>query len=158
MPAQLPISADDRLPVAAVCLSLIVIWVAALVAKPLGNADATGAAVVGGGCVDLLPPGELSAGRRACARPGVWSARTRGLAARMTPHSVTGAAYHRDDKSIVFEELVMRGSVEAARERLHERGVAYVMSCADFPAYPNFDSERVPLPDDNVLRMWRVRG
>ena len=90
----------------------------------------------------------------------------------LTPHSVIGAGYHRADKSIVFEEAVMRGEVDAARERLRERGVAYVMTCADFPAYPNPDSfynallsdtagawlERVPLPDDNVLRIWRVRG
>jgi hypothetical protein len=88
-----------------------------------------------------------------------------------TPHSAIGAGYHRAEKSIVFEELVMRGSVEAARERLHQRGVAYVMTCADFPAYPNPDSfynallsdtagawlERVPLPDENVLRIWRVK-
>ena len=172
MPAQSPISADDRLPVAAVRLSLIVIWVAALVAKPLGNADATGQPL-------------WAADASACFRPENYrpvAALAPGLVfgplelgaslLALTPHSVTGAAYHRDDKSIVFEELVMRGSVEAARERLHERGVAYVMSCADFPAYPNFDSfynallsdtagawlERVPLPDDNVLRMWRVRG
>jgi hypothetical protein len=89
-----------------------------------------------------------------------------------TRHSVIGAGYHRADKAIVFEEAVMRGPTGAARARFAERGVAYVMTCADFPAYPNPDSfynallsdtagawlERVPLPDDNVLRIWRVRG
>jgi len=88
-----------------------------------------------------------------------------------TRHSVIGAGYHRADKAIVFEEAVMRGPTGAARARLAERGVGYVMTCADFPAYPNPDSfynallsdtagawlERVPLPDDNVLRAWRVR-
>src|ERR1043166_5815839 len=42
MPAQARISAHDHLPVAAVCLSLIVIWMAALVAQPPGSADAKG--------------------------------------------------------------------------------------------------------------------
>jgi hypothetical protein len=88
-----------------------------------------------------------------------------------TRHSAIGAGYHRADKAIVFEEAVMRGPTGAARARLAERGVGYVMTCADFPAYPNPDSfynallsdtagawlERVPLPDDNVLRVWRVR-
>jgi hypothetical protein len=45
------------------------------------------------------------------------------------------------------------------------------MTCADFPNYPNPAAfynalltdppvwlERVPLPEGNVLRMWRVRG
>jgi len=89
-----------------------------------------------------------------------------------TPHSVVDAGYHRVDKSIVFEEETMRGSANAARERLRERGVVYVMTCADFPAYPYPHAfynallsdtalpwlERVPLPEGNVLRMWRVRG
>lgn len=89
-----------------------------------------------------------------------------------TPHSVVAAGYHRADKAILFEELVMRGSESAARERLTERNVAYVMTCSDFPAYPNPDSffnalltesagpwlEPVPLPEGNVLRLWRVRG
>jgi hypothetical protein len=89
-----------------------------------------------------------------------------------TPHSAMGAGYHRADKSIVFEEQVMRGSANAARERLRERGATYVMTCADFPAYPYPNAfynalltdaalpwlERVPLPEGNVLRMWRVRG
>ena len=88
-----------------------------------------------------------------------------------TPHSVVGAGYHRADKSILFEEEVMRGTTGAARERIRARGVAYVMTCADFPAYPNPDAfynalltdkagpwlEPVPLPPGNVLRVWRVR-
>jgi hypothetical protein len=89
-----------------------------------------------------------------------------------TPHSVIGAGYHRADKSILFEEEVMRGPTSVARERMRERGVAYVMTCADFPAYPNPQAfynalltqsavpwlEPVPLPPGNVLRIWRVRG
>lgn len=89
-----------------------------------------------------------------------------------TPHSVMGAGYHRADKSIIFEEEVMRGPASVARERLRERGATYVMTCADFPAYPYPNAfynalltdtplpwlERVPLPEGNVLRMWRVRG
>ena len=88
-----------------------------------------------------------------------------------TPHSVIGAGYHRADKSIVFEEEVMRGPENAARARLAERGVAYVMTCTDFPAYPNPDAfynallrdtagpwlERVPMPEGSILRVWRVR-
>ena len=88
-----------------------------------------------------------------------------------TPHSVMGAGYHRVDKSIIFEEEVMRGPASVAHERLRERGATYVMTCADFPAYPNPDSfynallsdtagawlERVPLADENVLRIWRVK-
>jgi hypothetical protein len=172
MPAQSPISADDRLPVAAVCLSLIVIWMAAIVAKPLGNADAKGQPLWAADASACFHPENYRP--VAALAPGlVFGPLELGPSLlAFTPHSVTGAAYRRADKSIVFEELVMRGSVEAARARLHERGVAYVMSCADFPAYPNFDSfynallsdtagawlERVPLADDNVLRVWRVRG
>jgi len=172
MPAQARISAHDHLPVAAVCLSLIVIWMAAVAATPPGNADAKGQPLWAADASDCF--------RRENYRPV--AALAPGLVfgplelgpslLAFTPHSVTAAADHRADKSIVFEELVMRGSVEAARARLHERAVAYVVSCADFPAYPNFDSfynallsdtagawlERVPLPDDNVLRVWRVRG
>jgi hypothetical protein len=88
-----------------------------------------------------------------------------------TPHSVIGAGYHRADKAILFEEAVMRGPTAVARERLRERDVAYVMTCADFPAYANPDAfynalltdapgswlEAVPLPDGDVLRVWRVR-
>jgi hypothetical protein len=88
-----------------------------------------------------------------------------------TPHSVIGAGYHRADKAILFEEAVVRGPTAVARERLRERDVAYVMTCADFPAYANPDAfynalltdapgawlEAVPLPDGDVLRVWRVR-
>jgi hypothetical protein len=88
-----------------------------------------------------------------------------------TPHSVIGAGYHRADKAILFEEDVMRGPTDAARARIRDRGVAYVMTCKDFPAYPNpqafynallTDSagpwlEAVDLPPGNVLKVWRVR-
>jgi hypothetical protein len=152
-------------------VSLVIIWAAAAVAGPLGKA-----------AYDKEEP-LWARDASACFRPDFYrpiAALAPGLVfgplelgpslLAFTPHSVAGAAYHRADKSIIFEELVMRGSANAARERLHERGVAYVMTCADFPAYPNPDSfynvllsdtagawlERVPLPDDNVLRIWRV--
>jgi hypothetical protein len=152
-------------------VSLIIIWAAAVVAGPAGNAASD------------KPEPLWARDASACFRPDVYrpvAALAPGLVfgplelgpslLAFTPHSVAGAAYHRADKSIVFEESVMRGSVDAARERLRERGVTYVMTCVDFPAYPNPDSfynvllsdtagawlERVPLPDDNVLRIWRV--
>jgi hypothetical protein len=88
-----------------------------------------------------------------------------------TPHSVIAAGYHRADKAIVFEEAVMRGSTDAARARLAERDVAYVMTCTDFPAYPDPRAfynallndtvgpwlEAVDLPPGNVLKVWRVQ-
>jgi hypothetical protein len=150
--------------------SLIVIWVAAL-AAPLSKPAAAGA----------VPLWTVDVAR--CFRPEFYrpvAAVPPGLIFGplelgpsllvSTPHSVIAAGYHRADNSIVFEEEVMRGSVNAARERLGARGVAYVMTCTDFPAYPNPDSfynallsdtappwlERVPLPEGNVLRMWRV--
>jgi len=154
-------------------VSLAVIWAAAIVVHPMGKPASAN-------------PGPLwTQDVSACFRPDLYrpvATLPPGLIfgplelgpslLALTPHSVIGAGYHRADKSIVFEEAVMRGEVDAARERLRERGVAYVMTCADFPAYPNLDSfynallsdtagawlERVPLPDDNVLRIWRVRG
>ncbi len=88
-----------------------------------------------------------------------------------TPHSVIGAGYHRADKAILFSEKIMRAPAGAVRGDIVERGVDYVMTCADFPAYPNLGSfynalltnsagpwlEAVALPDGNVLRVWRVR-
>jgi len=88
-----------------------------------------------------------------------------------TPHEVVGAGYHRVDKAILFEETVMRGSTNAARARLAKWGVTYVMTCTDFPAYPDprafynalLDDtagpwlEPVDLPPGNVLKVWRVR-
>jgi hypothetical protein len=88
-----------------------------------------------------------------------------------TPHSVIAAGYHRADQAILFEEAVMRGPADAAPAWLAERDVAYVMTCRDFPAYPDprafynallNDSagpwlEAVELPPGNVLKIWRVR-
>jgi hypothetical protein len=154
-------------------VSLAVIWAAAAVAQPLGKPAAAPAAplwtVDVGRClkreifrpVAALPPGlifgPLELGPALLA---------------FTPHSVMGAGYHRADKAILFEEAVMRGSESAAHARLIEHQVTYVMTCADFPAYPNPQSfynallsesavpwlEPVPLPEGNVLRVWRVRG
>ncbi|HML14830.1 MAG TPA: hypothetical protein VK456_16110 [Xanthobacteraceae bacterium] len=152
-------------------VSLLVIWAAAVAAAPIGKAASAKD--------EPLWARDASA----CFRPDIYrpvAALPPGLVfgplelgpslLAFTPHGVAGAAYHRADKSIVFEEEVMRGSARAARARLHERGVAYVMTCADFPAYPNPDSfynalladaapawlEPVPLPDGNALRVWRV--
>jgi hypothetical protein len=154
-------------------VSLAVIWAAAVVVHPMGKSASANAGPLWtqdvSSCfhpdlyrpIAALPPGlifgPLELGPSLLA---------------FTPHSVVGAGYHRADKSIVYEEAVMRGEVDTARERLVKRGITYVMTCADFPAYPNPDSfynallsdtagawlERVPLPDDNVLRIWRVRG
>ena len=88
-----------------------------------------------------------------------------------TPHSVIGAGYHRADKAILFNERIMHASASDVRGEVVARDVDYVMTCADFPAYPNPDSfynalltdtagawlEPVPLPEGNVLRVWRVR-
>jgi hypothetical protein len=153
-------------------VTLAVIWLAAIVVAPVGKPAAAKTA----------PLWTLDVSR--CFRPELYrpvAALPPGLIfgplelgpslLAFTRHSVIGAGYHRADKAIVFEEAVMRGPTGAARARLAERGVGYVMTCADFPAYPNPDSfynallsdtagawlERVPLPDDNVLRAWRVR-
>jgi hypothetical protein len=89
-----------------------------------------------------------------------------------TPHSVIAAGYHRADQAILFEEAVMRGPADAARAWLAERDVAYIMTCRDFPAYPDprafynallNDSagswlEAVDLPPGNVLKIWRLRN
>ncbi len=153
-------------------VSLAVIWAAAALAHPMGKPAAVqGAplwAVDVGRCfepdlyrpVANLPPGlifgPLELGPSLLA---------------LTPHSVADAGYHRADKAIVFEEAVMRGSESAAHERLIERHVDYVMTCTDFPAYPNPQSfynallaespvpwlEPLPLPEGTVLRVWRVR-
>jgi hypothetical protein len=88
-----------------------------------------------------------------------------------TPHSVIAAGYHRADQAILFEEAVMRGPADAAPAWLAEHDVAYVMTCRDFPAYPDprafynallNDSagswlEAVELPPGNVLKIWRAR-
>jgi hypothetical protein len=154
-------------------VSLAVIWAAAAIAQPMAKPASTKAAPLWtldvSNCfrpdiyrpVAALPPGlifgPLELGPSLLA---------------FTPHSVIGAGYHRADKSILFEEEVMRGPTSVARERMRERGVAYVMTCADFPAYPNPQAfynalltqsavpwlEPVPLPPGNVLRIWRVRG
>jgi hypothetical protein len=154
-------------------VSLAVIWAAAAIAQPMAKPASAKAAPLWtldvSNCfrpdiyrpVAALPPGlifgPLELGPSLLA---------------FTPHSVIGAGYHRADKSILFEEEVMRGPTSVARERMRERGVAYVMTCADFPAYPNPQAfynalltqsavpwlEPVPLPPGNVLRIWRVRG
>jgi hypothetical protein len=154
-------------------VSLAVIWAAAAIAQPMAKPASAKAALLWtldvSNCfrpdiyrpVAALPPGlifgPLELGPSLLA---------------FTPHSVIGAGYHRADKSILFEEEVMRGPTHVARERMRERGVAYVMTCADFPAYPNPQAfynalltqsavpwlEPVPLPPGNVLRIWRVRG
>jgi hypothetical protein len=153
-------------------VSLVVIWAAAAVAAPLAKPPSAKGA----------PLWTRDVSR--CFRPDMYrpvAALAPGLIfgplelgpslLAFTPHSVIGAGYHRADKSILFEEEVMRGSTAVARERLRERNVAYVMTCTDFPAYPNPDAfynallgdaagawlEAVPLPDDDILRVWRVR-
>ncbi|MBV8753597.1 MAG: hypothetical protein JO328_12135 [Hyphomicrobiales bacterium] len=153
--------------------ALVVIWLAAIVGEPMGKPAAAKTA----------PLWTVDVSR--CLHPEIYrpvAAMPPGLIfgplelgpslLAFTPHSVVDAGYHRAYKSIIFEEEVMRGSASAARERLVERGVAYVMTCADFPNYPNPAAfynalltgaapawlERVPLPEGNVLRMWRVRG
>jgi hypothetical protein len=152
-------------------VSLAVIWAAAAIPQPMAKSA---------GPVPLW-----SVDASSCFRPDIYravAALPPGLVfgplelgpalLAFTPHSVVAAGYHRADKAILFEELVMRGSETAAREHLTERKVAYVMTCSDFPAYPNPDSffnalltesagpwlEPVPLPENNVLRIWRVRG
>jgi hypothetical protein len=154
-------------------VSLAVIWAAAAVMQPIGKPAAAQAA----------PLWTVDVGR--CLKPEIYRP-VAGLPPGLifgplelgpsllafTPHTVIGAGYHRADKAILFEEAVMRGSESAAHERLIKRHVAYVMTCADFPAYPNplafYNAllaesavpwlEPVPLPEGNVLRVWRVRG
>jgi hypothetical protein len=89
-----------------------------------------------------------------------------------TPHSVIGAGYHRADQSILLTERLMRGEPDAARKPILERDITYVMTCADFPSYPQAGSlynalltgspvpwlEPVPMPAGEVLKVWRVRG
>jgi hypothetical protein len=87
-----------------------------------------------------------------------------------TGHSVVAAPYHRADRAIRFNEEVMNGTSAAARPRLLERGVDYVITCAEFPTYANPDSffnalladnagawlEPVAMPEGNILKVWRV--
>jgi hypothetical protein len=153
--------------------ALVVMWLAGFVVEPMGKPAAAKTA----------PLWTVDVSR--CLRPEIYrpvAAVPPGLIfgplelgpslLAFTPHSVVDAGYHRAYKSIIFEEEVMRGPASAARERLIERGVTYVMTCTDFPNYPNPAAfynalltdpapawlERVPLPEGNVLRMWRVRG
>jgi hypothetical protein len=153
-------------------VSLVVIWAVAAIAQPAANTASAPDA----------PLWTRDASR--CFRPDMYrpvAALPPGLIfgplelgpslLAFTPHGVIGAGYHRADKSILFEEDVMRGPTGVARERLRERNVAYVMTCMDFPAYPNPDAfynalltdaagpwlEPVPLPDGDILRVWRVR-
>jgi len=153
-------------------VSLAVIWMAAAIAGPLTKPatakDVPLWAVDASKCflpdvyppVAALPPGlifgPLDLGPSLLA---------------FTPHSVVAAGYHRADKAILFNEEVLEGPTSVAQARIVEGGVAYVVTCADFPAYPNAASfynalltgsagswlEPVPLPPGNVLRMWRVR-
>jgi hypothetical protein len=156
-------------------VALVVIWLAAIVGEPTGKPAAAGAKTAPLWTVDVSRCFRPETYRSVAAMPPglIFSPLELGPSLlAFTPHRVSGAGYHRADKSIVFEEEVMRGSASVARERLAERGVAYVMTCADFPAYPDPAAfyntlitdtapswlERVPLPDGNVLRMWRVRG
>jgi hypothetical protein len=154
-------------------VTLAIIWSAAIVEKPMDKSTADKSVALW--TVDVSRCLRPEAYRPVAALPpglifGPLELGPSLLA--FTPHSVMGAGYHRADKSIIFEEEVMRGPESTAHERVRERGAVYVMTCADFPAYPNPDSfynalltdtalpwlERVPLPEGNVLRMWRVRG
>jgi hypothetical protein len=87
-----------------------------------------------------------------------------------TSHSVIAAPYHRADRAIRFNEEVMNAPSAVARARLVERGVDYVVTCAEFPTYAQKDSffnalladnagpwlEPIAMPEGNILKVWRV--
>jgi hypothetical protein len=87
-----------------------------------------------------------------------------------TSHSVIAAPYHRADRAIRFNEEVMNAPSAVARARLVERGVDYVVTCAEFPNYAQKGSffnalladsagpwlEPIAMPEGNILKVWRV--
>jgi hypothetical protein len=87
-----------------------------------------------------------------------------------TSHRAVAAPYHRADRAVRFNEEVMNGTPAAARPRLAERGVDYVMTCTDFPNYAQAGSffnalladnagdwlDPVAMPEGNILKVWRV--
>jgi hypothetical protein len=87
-----------------------------------------------------------------------------------TSHSVIAAPYHRADRAIRFNEEVMNAPSTVARARLVERGVDYVVTCAEFPTYAQKGSffnalladsagpwlEPIAMPEGNILKVWRV--
>jgi hypothetical protein len=154
-------------------VSLAMIWAATIVTAPMGNAGSAKAGPLWTRDVSRCFRPDLYRAVAALPPGLIFGALELGPSLlAFTPHSVVGAGYHRADKAILFEEAVMRGSEDAARARLTEHKVTYVMTCADFPAYPNPDAfynallaesagawlEPLPPPEDNVLRIWRVRG
>lgn len=87
-----------------------------------------------------------------------------------TPHQIVAAPYHRAYDAIRFNQEVMNGANEAARSRVVDRGVDYVVTCTDYhaasPVRTFLDAlltdtagswlRPVITPDGEHLKIWRV--
>ncbi len=85
-----------------------------------------------------------------------------------TRHNVVAAPYHRIDRAVLFDIDIMTGPVTGNEQHIIDRGVDYVVTCSELAAKPGSLEaaliagtvgpwlEPVPVPEGDVMRIWRV--